>query len=84
MLLALSGCGMGVYGFFCAIPRDPQVCEFGDRCHIEDGTFIIADQLYARLGSLDLVERHLCEVQQLRRCEVNEALYRLKKVHGLP
>lgn len=74
---------MGVFGFFCAIPRDPVACQYGDRCFIEDSTFIVADQLYSQYGSLDLVERHLCEILQLRRCEINEALYRLKKVHNL-
>lgn len=83
-MAALSGCGMGVGGYFCAIPRDPLACDLGDRCYIEDSTFILADQLYTKLGSMQLLERHLCEVQMLRRCEVNEVVYRLKKVHGLP
>jgi hypothetical protein len=33
---------------------------------------------------LVLVERHLREKLQWRPCEVNEALYRLRKVHSLP
>jgi hypothetical protein len=79
LALTLGGCG-----WFCRIPRDPMGECAGDRCYIEDYQFIIADQLYSRLGSLVLVERHLREVEQWRDCEVNEALYRLRKVHSLP
>lgn len=79
LLLGFSGCG-----WFCRIPPDPMAVGAGDRCYIEDYQFVIADQLYSRLGSLLLVERHLREVEQWRDCEVNEALYRLRKVHSLP
>lgn len=77
--LLLSGCG-----FFCRIPRDPLGCTSGDRCYIEDSQFITADHLYSRLGSIQLTERHLREVEQWRKCEINEALYRIRKVHNLP
>lgn len=66
------------------IPHDPRGLCAGDRCYIEDGQFIIADRLYSRFGSLTLVDRHLREVEKWRDCEVNEAVYRLRKVHGLP
>lgn len=56
----------------------------GDRCYIEDWQFIHADKLYGRLGSIVLVDRHLCEIDQWRDCEINEAIYRLRKVHGIP
>jgi hypothetical protein len=75
----LSGCA-----FFCKIPQDPKGQEYCDRCFIEDEQFILADKLYSQLGSILLVDRHLCEVEQWKRCEINEALYRLRKVHGLP
>lgn len=77
--LLFSGCGM-----FCRIPQDPLAARSGDRCYIEDYQFIIADQLYTRLGSIAMVQRHLCEVEQWRTCEINEAIYRLRKVHSLP
>lgn len=76
----LGGCA----NFGCKIPRDPSAVCYGDRCYIEDSTFILADQLYSKFGSLWLVERHLREEEELLPCEVNECLYRLKKVHGLP
>ena len=75
----LSGCG-----FFCRIPRDPMAVPHGDRCGVEDRLFLKADQAYSSLGSIALVERYLRETEQLRNCEVNELLYRLRKVHGLP
>lgn len=78
--LFLAGCA----GRFCRIPRDPLAVAHGDRCFIEDEEFVYADQLYARLGSIALVERHLCEKEQWRTCEINEAVYRLRKVHSLP
>jgi hypothetical protein len=79
-LCTLTGCA----GMFCTIPRDSLAAQSGDRCYIEDYQFILADQLYSRLGSIQLVDRHLCEVEQWRDCEINEAIYRLRKVHGLP
>jgi hypothetical protein len=53
-----------------------------DRCWVSDARFTAAQQLYDRTGSLDVV------VQTLRdegwgRCEINEAVYRLKKVNHL-
>jgi hypothetical protein len=75
-LALLSGC--------TRIPRDPMALEYRDRCYIEDSQFVLADQLYSQLGSMKLLERHLREKEQWRNCEVNEALYRLRKVHRLP
>ena len=79
-VISLTGCA----GLFCRIPQDCLAASSGDRCYIEDYQYVMADQLYSRLGSLALVERHLCEVEQWKKCEVNEALYRLRKVHSLP
>lgn len=79
-LLFVTGCA----GLFCRIPSDPKGACYEDRCYIEDSQFIFADQLYSRFGSLHLVERELREIRQWRECEVNEALYRLRKVHCLP
>ena len=76
--LVLSGC-MSI-----AAPVDPKGMEYGDRCYIEDSQFAFADQLYDRTGALHLVEKELCEFYEWKRCEVNEALYRLRKVHDLP
>lgn len=77
--LFVGGCSC-----FQTIPRDPAAVCAGDRCYIEDAQFVEADRLYSRYGSLVLVERHLREKLQWRPCEVNEALYRLRKVHSLP
>ena len=76
--LALTGC-MGI-----AAPVDPKGMEYEDRCYIEDSQFAFADQLYDKTGALHLVEKELCEFYEWKRCEVNEALYRLRKVHDLP
>lgn len=75
----LSGC-MGVSG----IPADPMGVQYEDRCYIEDSQFAFADQLYDRVGSLQLVDQELCNFYEWKRCEINEALYRLRKVHDLP
>lgn len=75
----LSGCA-GVSG----IPADPMGVPYVDRCYIEDSQFAFADQLYDRTGSLQLVEQELTNVYQWKVCAVNEALYRLRKVHDLP
>ncbi|PKO16227.1 hypothetical protein CVU37_11430 [candidate division BRC1 bacterium HGW-BRC1-1] len=77
MLLA-PGCST------CRIPTDPSGVCAGDRCHIEDEWFILADQAYARWGTLALTHRYLREELQWRECEANEAIYRLRKVHTLP
>jgi len=61
-----------------------MAAETGDRCFIENEQFIHADRLYSQMGSLDLVARYLREQDQWRKCEVNEAIYRLRKVHDLP
>ena len=66
------------------IPTDPIGNQYGDRCYIEDSQFAFADQLYDRLGSLQLVYKELCETYQWKACETNEAMYRLRKVHDLP
>lgn len=65
-------------------PVDPLAQQFGDRCYIEDSQFAFADQMYDRMGSIQLVEQELCNIYQWRPCEINEALYRLRKVHDLP
>jgi len=84
-LLFLGGCTqIAAWPLKCDIPADPKGACAGERCYIEDNTFIFADQLYSRFGSLALVERHLLEEEKLRSCEVNECLYRLRKVHDLP
>jgi hypothetical protein len=75
----LSGCA-GVSG----IPADPIGAQYGERCYIEDSQFAFADQLYDRMGSLQLVYKELCETYQWEACEINEAMYRLRKVHDLP
>jgi hypothetical protein len=77
--LLMTGCC-----YFRTAPRDPMALNYGDRCFIEDSQYVHADQLYARMGSLALVERQLRERDQWQNCEVNEALYRLRKVHRLP
>lgn len=79
MLVMLGGCA-GVSG----IPRDPMGAQYGDRCYIEDSQFAFADQLYDRVGTLQLVESELTKFYQWKPCEINEALYRLRKVHDLP
>lgn len=78
-LASLSGCA-SVSG----IPADPMGAQYGDRCYIEDSQFAFADQLYDRLGALQLVDQELCNRYEWKRCEINEALYRLRKVHDLP
>lgn len=67
-----------------SIPTDPQGEPYGDRCYIEDSQFAFADQLYDKTGSLQLVQKELCDEFQWKPCEINEALYRLRKVHDLP
>ena len=66
------------------IPVDPMTMGAGDRCFIEKEQIVHADQLYSQMGSLDLVARYLREQDQWRPCEVNEAIYRLRKIHDLP
>lgn len=78
-LLFLTGCA-GVSG----IPADPMGMQYPDRCYIEDSQFAYADQMYDRMGSLKLVEQELHRTYQWRPCEINEAMYRLRKVHDLP
>lgn len=75
----LSGCA-GVSG----IPADPMGVQYADRCYIEDSQFAFADQLYDRTGSLQLVQQELTNTYQWKACEINEAMYRLRKVHDLP
>ena len=78
-VVAMSGCC-----FVNSIPQDPVAACAGDRCFIENEQFIVADRMYAKCGSILLVEKQLREELQWRKCEVNEAVYRLKKVHSLP
>lgn len=80
--MMLTGC-MGISGP-AGIPADPMGLDYGDRCYIEDSQFAFADQLYDRMGSLQLVEQELCNLYEWKQCEVNEAAYRLRKVHDLP
>lgn len=79
MAAGLTGCA-GVSG----IPQDPMGVQYEDRCYIEDSQFAFADQMYDRVGSLQLVEQELCNYYKWKTCEINEALYRLRKVHDLP
>ena len=76
---SLTGC-MGVSG----IPKDPMGMQYEDRCYIEDSQFAFADQLYDKVGALQLVEQELRDRYQWKACEINEAVYRLRKVHDLP
>lgn len=76
---SLTGCA-GVSG----IPADPMGMQYEDRCYIEDSQFAFADQLYNRVGSMQLVQQELCNYYKWKPCEINEALYRLRKVHDLP
>lgn len=78
-MVVLVGCS-GVSG----IPKDPMGLQYEDRCYIEDSQFAFADQLYDRVGSLQLVEQELLNYYKWRPCEASEALYRLRKVHDLP
>lgn len=66
------------------VPRDPLAVHHGDRCAIDDAEFVVADQLYSRYGSIAMVEEQLRKQLQWRDCQVNEAIYRLRKVHNLP
>jgi len=75
----LSGCAWRT-----RIPSDPMAVGAGDRCYIEKEQLVHADQLYSQMGSLDLVARYLRERDEWLPCEVNEALYRLRKIHDLP
>lgn len=77
--LCLSGCAG-----LTDMSVDPIAAQYGDRCYIEDSQFAFADQLYDKVGSVQLVEQELCKVYEWKRCEINEALYRLRKVHDLP
>ncbi len=80
---AVSVCLFGCIGV-SGIPADPMGVQYEDRCYIEDSQFAFADQLYDRVGSLQLVDQELCKFYQWKRCEINEALYRLRKVNDLP
>lgn len=78
-LVLLSGCV-----WHRNMPSDPMAAGTGDRCFIEKEQIVHADQLYSQMGSLELVARYLREQDQWRPCEINEALYRLRKIHDLP
>lgn len=54
----------------------------GDRCYVEPARHESARRLYARAGSLELVERTLAEADWLP-CEIEQTIYRLKKENGL-
>ncbi len=82
--LSLSAVQLGGCSVYGPPPADVAAARYGDRCYIEDEQYLAVDRLYANLGTLRLTERHLRETLQWRDCEVQEALYRLTKVHGLP
>ncbi len=58
----------------------PAACAIytKDKCYLEDSKYQIVSKLFLESGSLDLVERQLVDYEW-RRCEINEALYRLTK-----
>lgn len=53
-----------------------------DRCWISDARFQTVQELYDKTGSLDVVIQTLRD-EGWKRCEINEAVYRLKKVDHL-
>ena len=53
-----------------------------ERCWIGDTRFLAVQQLYDKTGSLDIVIQTLND-KGWKKCEVNEAVYRLKKVNHL-
>lgn len=55
----------------CAIYRD-------DHCFVEEDQYKIAYSIFLSSGSLDVVERQL-KLREWRRCQINEAVYRLQK-----
>lgn len=55
----------------CALYRN-------DHCYVTPDKYTLARNLFIETGSLDLVERRLHDLQW-QRCEVNEAIYRLRK-----
>ena len=55
----------------CALYRE-------DRCWVPDEQYDDVRQLYITTGSLDLVVKHL-EEMEWKRCKVNEVRYRLEK-----
>jgi hypothetical protein len=79
-LVVLPGCAPLIN----KVSYDPATRGIGDRCFIEDEQFLYADKIYQDTYSLEQVERQLRKDEQWRRCEINEAIYRLKKVHNLP
>ena len=77
--LMLAGCNT------CnQVPLDPKGVCAGDRCYIEDADFVHADRLYDEYGTLALVSKHLKETDEWHDAQINEAIYRIRKVHGLP
>ncbi|NLD62067.1 hypothetical protein GX645_06395 [Candidatus Sumerlaeota bacterium] len=46
--------------------------------------FIKADKLYNECGTLDGVAKTLKTKEYWTNAEINQAIYRLKKVHNLP
>ena len=53
-----------------------------ERCWIDDARFLAVQQLYDQTGSLDVVIQTLND-KDWKQCEINEAVYRLKKVNHL-
>ncbi|MDD4278885.1 MAG: hypothetical protein PHX74_04025 [Candidatus Sumerlaeales bacterium] len=55
-----------------------------DRTYIDKAMFIKADKLYNECGTLDGVAKTLKTKEYWTNAEINQAIYRLKKVHNLP
>jgi hypothetical protein len=53
-----------------------------DKCWIDDNRYKKVKELYDKTGSLEIVRQTLSD-ELWRRCEINEALYRLKKEYHL-
>ncbi len=54
-----------------------------DRCWIDDYGYKQVKKLYEKTQTLDLVRRSLEDQHNWRQCEINEALYRLRKEYHL-
>jgi major membrane immunogen (membrane-anchored lipoprotein) len=53
-----------------------------DKCWIDDYSYKKVKELYDKTGSLEMVRQTLKD-EFWRRCEINEAIYRLKKEYHL-
>ena len=54
-----------------------------DRCWVDDSQYLKAKKIYQTTRNLDLVRRHLEDQRTWRPCEINEAIYRIKKEYHL-